>query len=245
MKTKKVIITGVSGGIGKGLAKVFQEDGYHVVGLDKTPTRSKFVNDFIAIDLNQYCLNHGYRRELNFLLIESHADTHVLINNAAVQKLDHLEHITIQDWTESFNVNVTAAMLLSQLMANILTLNSGSIINIGSIHQDQTKPAFISYATTKAALVGLTKALSVDLKGQVRVNCISPAAVKTNMLLQGFGNDNSKINELQSIHPLGRIGKAEEVGELALFLAGEKARFIHGANIQLDGGISNVLKDLD
>ena len=87
--------------------------------------------------------------------------------------------------------------------------------------------------------------MSVDLQGKVRVNSISPAAIDTPMLHDGFNNDEKKIEELNSIHPLQRIGRPKEVAKLALLLAEDDLGFINGANIQIDGGISNVLKDLD
>ena len=168
----------------------------------------------------------------------------VLINNAAVQRLDRLENIKLEDWKESLDVNLTGPMMLSKLFLDRLEQSQGCIINIGSIHQQLTKPAFVTYATTKSALVGLTKALAVDLEGRVRVNAISPAAIETDMLRAGFNNDESAIEELRKIHPVQRIGYPADVAKLALFLASENNGFIHGANILLDGGISSVLKDL-
>ena len=86
--------------------------------------------------------------------------------------------------------------------------------------------------------------MSVDLKGKVRVNAISPAAIDTPMLREGFNNDSEKVQKLYELHPSQRIGKPAEVSKLALLLAEEGLGFINGANIQIDGGISNVLMDL-
>ena len=143
------------------------------------------------------------------------------------------------------NVNLTGPLLLSQFFLDKLAVSKGSIINIASIHQQLTKKRFISYATSKSALVGLTKALSVDLQGKVRVNTISPAAIDTQMLRDGFDNDEGMVQKLNELHPSQRIGKPAEVSKLALLLAEDELGFINGANIQIDGGISNVLKDLD
>ena len=242
---KSVVISGVSGGIGKSLAKNFHEAGYFVVGIDEVIVEDPFVDTFLEIDLDSYCIDQSYRNKMDNLLLPLMSSTSVLINNAAVQLLDHIEDLNLDDWQKSLNVNLTAAMLLSKLLDKTLSNNKGNIINIGSIHQDQTKASFISYATSKSALIGLTKALAVDFNGRVRVNAISPAAIDTDMLRAGFNHDESKIEALNAIHPSGRIGKTEEVAQLALFIASEKADFINGANIALDGGISSVLKDLD
>ena len=169
----------------------------------------------------------------------------VLINNAAVQILSSIDEIKQEDWNHTLNVNLTGPLFLSQFFLSRLEAVHGCIINIASIHQQLTKKRFIAYATSKSALVGLTKALSVDLQGRVRVNTISPAAIDTPMLHDGFNNDSSKVQRLHDLHPLRRIGKPQEVSKLALLLAEDGLGFINGANIQIDGGISNVLKDLD
>jgi gluconate 5-dehydrogenase len=143
------------------------------------------------------------------------------------------------------NVNFTAPLLLSQVFLGRLEKSKGSVINIASIHHQLTKKRFIAYATSKSALVGLTKALSVDLQGRVRVNAISPAAIDTQMLRDGFNNDEATVKMLRELHPSQRIGKPQEVSQLALLLAEDRLGFINGANLNIDGGISNVLKDLD
>ena len=171
-------------------------------------------------------------------------ELHVLINNAAVQMLGSLDELKLDDWNHTMTVNLTGPLLLSQHFLEQLEDVNGSIINIGSIHQQLTKRKFISYATSKSALIGLTRALAVDLEGRVRVNAISPAAIETDMLLAGFDGNQGALDELRKIHPVQRIGRPQDVATMALFLASENSGFIHGANLSLDGGISSVLKDL-
>lgn len=242
--TKTAFITGVNGGIGQGLALGFRAAGYYVVGTDVQPFASADVDEYVEMDLQQLVENETYRAAISRKLAPLYPHLNVLINNAAVQLLDRFENWKLADWQTTLAVNVTAPMLLSQLFLPPLTENKGSIINIGSIHETLTKPAFVSYATSKNALVGATKALAVDLKGKVRVNAISPAAVETDMLRAGFNNDESAIDQLRDLHPVQRIGTPADVARLALFLASESNGFIHGANITLDGGISSVLHDL-
>jgi NAD(P)-dependent dehydrogenase (short-subunit alcohol dehydrogenase family) len=242
---KAVVITGVLGGIGTGLAKTFNEAGYTVIGMDIKNTPSPYSHIFVQFDLNEYCNNAGYKAKMETYFDEIIPDLYVLINNAAVQILGGVEQIHVQDFNHTLNVNLTGPLLLSQYFLSRLEKSKGSIINIASIHHQLTKKRFISYATSKSALVGLTKAMSVDLQGRVRVNAISPAAIDTQMLRDGFDNDEAKVQQLNEIHPSQRIGKPAEVSKLALLLAEDALGFINGANIQIDGGISNVLKDLD
>lgn len=242
--TKSIIITGVNGGIGSAMAGVFYNRGYRVIGTDIKDKENDQCHDFIQFDLNEYCADISYRQEINELFNQKVASLDVLINNAAIQRLDPLGKIDLDDWFETLNVNLTGPLLLSQFFLDKLTKKEGSIINIGSIHQQLTKPRFISYATSKSGLIGLTKAMAVDLEGKVRVNAISPAAIGTPMLLEGFEGNREALDELKTIHPVQRIGYPEEVAHLAFFLAENNKGFIHGANISLDGGISSVLKDL-
>lgn len=242
---KTVVITGVLGGIGKGLAKTFQENKYRVVGMDVRNEPTKHCDQFIQFDIRKYCTDADYKIAMETLFRESIPHIHVLINNAAVQILSNLSEIKLEDWNHTLDVNLTGPLLLCQFFHTQLKHSRGCIINIASIHQQLTKQRFIAYATSKSALVGLTKALSVDLQGSVRVNCISPAAIDTSMLREGFNNDEKKVQQLNEIHPIQRIGKPAEVSKLALLLAEDELGFINGSNIQIDGGISNVLKDLD
>lgn len=242
---KTVVITGVLGGIGSQLAKTFKEKGYIVVGLDLKECKPEFCDKFFKFDLNQYCLDADYKRDIETLFNTEIPDLFVLINNAAVQILSGVEEITLQDWNQTLNVNLTGPLMLTQFFLSRLEKSKGSVINIASIHHQLTKKRFLAYASSKSALVGLTKALSVDLQGRVRVNAISPAAIDTQMLRDGFNNDEDKVRMLNELHPSQRIGKPREVSQLALLLAEDELGFINGANINIDGGISNVLKDLD
>lgn len=242
---KKVLITGVLGGIGSGLAKTFKENRYFVIGLDIKNTPPEYCDQFFNFDINRFCQDEKYRQGMQELFNEEIQELDVLINNAAVQILGSVEEIQLNDWNQTLNVNLTGPLLLSQFFLSRLEIVRGCIINIASIHQQLTKKRFISYATSKSALVGLTKSMSVDLQGKVRVNAISPAAIDTPMLHEGFNNDDVMVQKLHDLHPLKRIGKPAEVSKLALLLAEDGLGFINGANIQIDGGISNVLKDLD
>ncbi|CAH0996740.1 NAD-dependent glycerol dehydrogenase [Emticicia aquatica] len=244
MSAKVAVITGVLGGIGNELAKKFREEGYFVYGLDVRNSATHEANELIVFDLNQFSKGEHYFQEWSKLFTEKLHRVDVLINNAAVQLLGGIQNIKLGDWEETLRVNVTGPLLLSQLLLNQLEKSQGCIINIGSIHHQLTKPNFISYATSKSALIGLTKALAVDLQGRIRVNAISPAAIETAMLRAGFDNDENALDELRKIHPVQRIGYPSDVAKMALFLASDKSGFIHGANLTLDGGISSVLKDL-
>ena len=241
---KKVLITGVLGGIGSAMAYKFREAGFYVYGLDKRNTNEEPCDRFIQFDIDEYIQSVEYRLKYTDIFDRVIPGLDVLVNNAAVQILDKTDNIRLEDWQQTLNVNLTGPMLMSKYFLPKLEKVNGSIINIGSIHHNLTKPEFVAYATSKSALIGMTKAMAVDLEGRVRVNAISPAAIETDMLRAGFNNDEDALDELRNIHPVKRIGYPNDVAKLAIFLASENSGFIHGANLTLDGGISSVLKDL-
>jgi NAD(P)-dependent dehydrogenase (short-subunit alcohol dehydrogenase family) len=244
MKKYTAIVTGSAGRIGAAVCALLRQNGYHVIGLDRQ-AQSPEADALITTDLNRLATDEAYRLHLadHARALAGETPIQLLVNNAAEQLLNPTDHLTAEQWHTTLNVNLTAPFLLTQVFLPDLEAAKGSVVNIASIHQQLTKPRFVAYATSKSALVGMSKALAVDLAGRIRVNAISPAAIETPMLRAGFPNadDYQKLND---IHPVGRIGQPEEVAQLVLFLASEAAGFINGANIQIDGGISSVLKDL-
>lgn len=242
--TKSVIITGVNGGIGKALSGAFSDNGYTTIGLDIVHDDSN-CDYFIPIDLNRFASDTEYRIEKSHKILELSSDLEVLINNAAIQLLDDTSNIKEGDWFKTLNINLSSPFFLSQLCFDSLKKNKGSIINIASIHAKQTKRNFVAYATSKAALEGLTRAMAIDTQGTIRVNAISPAAIETKMLKDGFKGKEELLDQLKSFHPSQAIGTTEEVARLALFLSDKKNAFLNGSVISLDGAISSFLHDPD
>ena len=119
------------------------------------------------------------------------------------------------------------------------------MVNISSVHAKATKPKFVAYATSKAALSGLTRALAVELGSDVAVYGIEPAAVQTPMLLAGFADSPESLSRLAACHPSGRIATPQEVAELVHFLFAARSAGLQGSAIELGGGISGRLHDPD
>jgi NAD(P)-dependent dehydrogenase (short-subunit alcohol dehydrogenase family) len=238
------VITGAAGGIGTALCRVFRSAGYRTIGVDRGAARPD-CDAFIEIDLERLCADPSYRddatRRLTVAVGGARLD--VLVNNAAVQILGSSEELTAADWQRTLSVNVLAPFLLTQALLARLEAAHGSVVNVSSIHASATKPGFVAYATSKAALVGLTRSMAVDLGARIRVNAVCPAAVATPMLLEGFKGNRAALDELAGMHPAGRIGTPEEVAHAALFLASQEAGFISGAVLGVDGGIGGRLHD--
>lgn len=241
-----VLITGVNGGIGQALAAGFKRVGYHVIGTDRTPLDGKKDFDaFIQADLVEVVEDEGVAKQFFYKVRQQLKDGMLkgLINNAACQILEKAEKLTRKQWHQTLNTNLLAPFFLIQEFLPELEAAEGSVVNISSIHATQTKPKFVAYASSKAALNALTRNLAVDLGSRIRINAICPAAIATPMLLEGFAGHEAAYKKLAHVHPVGRIGTPEEMAELASFLISDSARFMTGAEISFDGGIRARLHD--
>ncbi|MCS7010094.1 MAG: SDR family oxidoreductase [Anaerolineales bacterium] len=244
---KSVLITGASGGIGQALCMEFKKSGYRVIATDVTGRSNLACDCFLEADLRSLCRDEESLKQFIQDVEANIQDSclSVLVNNAAVQILNRTTAVSMQDWRDTLDVNLLAPFLLAQALLPYLEKAEGSIINIGSVHAIATKPGFVCYATSKAALVGLTRALAVDLGGRVRVNAVNPAAVATAMLIEGFQGKEERLAVLGGLHPIGRIAEPHEVARTVVFLASGAASFITGAAVNIDGGILSRLHDPD
>ncbi len=239
-----VLITGAAGGIGEALCRVFHNNGYLVVGVDKKKVTEDTPYEVLRFDIADLCNDPAGSEEF-FRSVDSitGGELDVLINNAAVQVVKKIKDIDKSDWKSTLDVNLLAPFWLIQHFEASLRKNRGNVVNIASIHSQLTKAEFSVYATSKGALVALTRSLSLEMAPDVRINAVVPAATDTPMLRAGFEGNLEKMAELGKYHPLGRIANAEEVAKTALFLAGEGASFMTGAVLHVDGGIGGVLHD--
>jgi len=241
------LITGAAGGIGKALVDSFVDAGYKVIAADITWESGQRNSDVfeLFIDLEQLAFNPTRLSALKdeVLTLTKGEGLSALVNNAAVQILGPTESVSPEEWKKTWDVNFHAPFFLIQTFLSSLIENKGAVVNISSIHASQTKGNFVGYASSKAALSSLTRNLAVDIGKKVRINAIEPAAVATEMLIEGFSKTPDKYEQLNRYHPQGRISKPLEVAELAVFLCSKKCEFIQGACIPVSGGIHGCLSD--
>ena len=242
------LITGAAGGIGRELVHAFREAGYAVVGTDVGVQPPGLVcSSYVQADLHRFAEDAVYAADVIARMrccLQGRALA-AIVNNAAIQVLGGADSLTRADWRQTLDVNVVAPFLLTQAFLPELEAAGGCVVNIGSIHARLTKRNFVAYATSKAALSGMTRALAVDLGPRVRVNAIEPAAIETDMLKAGFAGKAELYQELERCHPQHRIGQPRDVARLALAMVTGGMDFLHGACVQLDGGISSRLFDPD
>lgn len=248
IKNKYIVITGSEGSIGQAISMKFINYGYTVIGLDiKSKRPESHTEKYIQVDLSKFAnnltLSKNLIEEIKDLLEGN--DLNLLVNNAAVQITEKTEEISIESWNQTLSTNLSAPFFLSQKLLPFFSSIDGSIINISSIHARLTKPKFVSYATSKAAISGMTKAMAIDLGSRLRINAIEPAAIATTMLEESVPPENLKnfISHLASFHPQNRIGSPDEMANLVYSITSGDLRFVHGACISIDGGISSRLHD--
>lgn len=243
---KTVLITGAAGGIGHALVEAFAAAGYRVLATDRIERQAGPAgHEYFVCDLRRTVEEPAYA-DATFARIRQLLQGQplaALVNNAALQVLGSAGELSREDWRSTLDVNLLAPFLWTQALLPELEAARGTVLNVGSIHARLTKPGFVAYATSKAALGGMTRALALELGSRVRVNAIEPAAIDTPMLRAGFEGQAERLSRLNRCHPTGRIGSPAEVARLAVVLIGDGLPFLNGACIPLDGGIGSALLD--
>lgn len=241
-----VVVTGAAGGIGQALVSAFSKAGYVVIGADLVERPEGLdCRHYLCCDLQRTVTDEGYAEEvfarIRAMLAGQPLDA--LVNNAAVQKLGAVEQLRRDDWRATLDVNLLAPFFWTQNLLPELEAAGGSVLNISSIHARLTKADFVAYATSKAALTGMTRAMAVELGARVRINAIEPAAIDTPMLRAGFEGRPQALAALAECHPAGGIGSPAGLAEIALGVVQSRSQFLNGSVLAFDGGISALLHD--
>lgn len=243
--SRYALVTGSSGAIGSAICQVLHDAGYRVCGIDCVSRKNPSTDHFIPVDLQRLVEDEPEKDRL-ISGIQTWLGPHtldVLVNNAAYQYVTQQHPMPTQELSKSYSINVVAPYVLTTRLAPFMTPALGSVVNIGSVHSRLTKPGFVAYATTKAALASLTKGLALDYADRLRINCIEPASVETPMLLDGFKEHPEKKATLENHHPQQRISTPQEIAHMVLAISSPAVRFLHGACIDMSGGIASRLHD--
>lgn len=237
MDKKIVFITGISRGIGLEIAKCFQKDGYFVVGT----SRSNFdLNEALSSDQCLHIPLDVTNRDQVSACLDNLKDKdkvpNVLINNAGITKDQLFLRMKNEDWDDVINSNLTSVFNISKLFVKSMVKNrSGRIINISSVAGLMGNPGQVNYSASKAGLGGFTRALAKEVAARnITVNCIAPGFIETDMT-KHFQDD--ELENILNQIPAFKMGNPENIADLALFLASDKANYITGQTISVDGGL--------
>lgn len=233
---KTAVVTGGAGGIGRCIAETFLENGYAlaVIDIDKSGGESlagKYGSDrlvFFHGDIAEKAVLEDFAAAVK----EKYAAVDALINNACIFSKGGIDSCGYDDFNYVLRVGLSAPFYLSKLFRDSFG-EGASIINISSSRAFMSQADTESYTAAKGGISALTHGLSVSLAGKVRVNSISPGWIDT------AGGTFSAEDLAQ--HPAGRIGQPRDIADMALFLCSEKAGFITGENITIDGGMTKLM----
>ena len=220
-RNKVVVITGGAGGIGKCIAEEFQKNGAHICVIDSSQG-SHFVGDIG---------DKGTLERFAEEVVQRYGRVDVLVNNAPPPFVG-IDKCSYEQFQQALAVGVTAPFYLSKLFAPYFA-EGASILNISSSRDRMSQPQSESYTAAKGGIAALTHALAVSFAGKVRVNSISPGWIDTAYTVY------SGPDAIQQ--PAGRVGNPLDIAHMALFLASDKAGFITGENICIDGGQTRLM----
>ncbi len=244
LANKTAIVTGAGSGIGRACAAAFAREGAQVVlvgrrqdSLAATAKHAPGETLVVAADITRPADIERIMAET----LQLFGKIHVLVNNAGVLHTGSAESLSEEQWDRMFETNVKAVWRLSRsVLPHMRDAGAGSIVNISSVLGLVGAPNRAGYAASKGAVTLLTKAMALDHATEnIRVNCICPAVIETEMIHSFITNqpdpEAARAQRL-AMHPVRRFGKAEEIAELAVYLASDEAAFVTGAAFPVDGG---------
>ena len=240
---KLAVVTGGGSGIGLAIAQKFVQHGLRTVIVGRDQQKLDAAQQQlgarcmpVAGDLNDLPSIPALVRHIT----ERYGPIDVLVNNAGINMKKEFTEVTDEDFQRILLTNLTAVFALSrEVVKGMIERGGGSVINISSMASQYGIPKVIAYTASKSAIEGMTRAMAVELSPKgVRVNCIAPGFIATEMSAKALNSDPERKNKALSRTPMGELGRPSDIGDAALFLASEGAAYITGVVLPVDGGNS-------
>ena len=242
LEGKVAIITGSTSGMGRSSAELFAKEGAKVVVVGRNETRAIEVVDTIKSNGGQaiYVLadmaNPVDLENIVKTTVDEYGTVDILFNNAGIFSAHPLIDLSLEEWNNVLAVNVTAAFLLTKLVAPIMKeKGKGSIINTGSAASLSPKYGPAGYVASKHAIAGLSKATAYELGPEIRCNCIAPGLIDTPLVASGSAEATKAMIDAT---PMERVGLGEDIAYAAVYLASDESSFVDGQILLVDGGTS-------
>jgi 3-oxoacyl-[acyl-carrier protein] reductase len=237
---RTALITGSSRGIGKAIAKQLAKDGFNVIvnytkSKDQAEKLVLELNSAYNVDCTSVCADVSEREQVEKMFSEA-GKVDILVNNAGIAQQKLFTDITENDWDRMFAVDVKGVFNCCQCaLPYMIHQKSGKIINISSMWGQVGGSCEVHYSAAKAAVIGFTKALAKEVgPSGIQVNCIAPGVINTEM---NSNLDENTMEELKEETPLGVIGMPKDIANAVSFLASDKADFITGQILGVNGGM--------
>jgi len=248
LEGKVAIITGAGAGIGEATAIRFAEEGARLVLADYNAAAVEAVAQRLtssgaeAVAVASDISNEADARRISERAIEAFGALDILVNNAADFTTKNVETATVEDWHRVLNVNVIGTALVSKYaVPHIRKQGKGSIVHLASMSGIIAQPDFVTYNSSKGAILTMTRCMALDLaKDKIRVNSVCPGCILTSASEREWKrmgiSKEEWIAQMAPGHMLNRVGETREVANAILFLASEEASFITAAHLMVDGG---------
>ena len=240
---KMAIVTGGASGIGLAIAQKFVENNITTIIIGRNKEKLNAAKeklgalcDIISFDLNELSEIPALINKLE----KKYSKIDILVNNAGINLKKDFTDVTDEDFQKIMLTNVESIFSISrEVVKSMIKNKSGSIINISSMASQYGLPKVIAYSASKGAIEAMTRAMAVELSPKgIRVNCIAPGFIATDMSAKALNNDKERKGKVLSRTPMGALGLPSDIGDAALFLASSESAYITGVVLPVDGGNS-------
>ncbi len=247
---KVAIVTGGGHGIGRACVLALAREGAAVAVVDQDVEAAQTVVAGItswggrALAISADVAQESDAARIATETVAAFDGIDILINNAGIQTHGTVENTTLEQWNRTLAVNLTGVYLVSRfVLPEMRRRGGGAIVNVASLQGLVTEPNVAAYAASKGGVLALTRTMALDYASEgIRVNSVCPGTIDTPMLretarIMSTGQPDTVLKQWSQKQPLGRLGTAEEVAELILFLASSRASFVTGSAYVVDGGL--------
>ncbi|WP_175834556.1 SDR family NAD(P)-dependent oxidoreductase [Burkholderia anthina] len=239
-ENKVAIVTGGASGIGEATVRAFAREGASVVIADLTDKGARLADDVIenggrAVYIETDVTDSEAVQNLIARTVQIYGRVDIMFANAGIADDARIEQLDESAWKKTIDINLTGVYLCDKYaIQHMHAQGGGVIVNCGSIHSHVGKSGVTAYAAAKGGVKLLTQTLAIDYgQHNIRVNAVCPGYIDTPLLKNV---PDAQKQALAALHPMGRLGKADEVANAVLFLASDEASFINGSSLMVDGG---------
>jgi NAD(P)-dependent dehydrogenase (short-subunit alcohol dehydrogenase family) len=242
--SKKIaIVTGGASGIGLAIAQSFTANNIFTIIIGRNEEKLAAAKQQLGDNCTTLSFDLTELKSIPALIsdiVKQHGRIDILVNNAGINMKKEFTEVTDEDFHHIIHTNVYSIFTISrEVVKYMLPAGKGCIINISSMAAQYGLPKVIAYTASKSAIEGMTKAMAVELGSKgIRVNAIAPGFIATEMSAKALNSDPERKAKVMSRTPMGYLGETRDIGETALFLASDGAKYITGVSICVDGGNS-------